>query len=242
MRFDIRFDPVAPRIQETTEIASTSRIRFPRQDEERSPPRKRSFQIRRRSKRELAALMLSVYHFRRQSVPRSLMEMKLVREAVHAVLHFRSLWAECLSEDVSRNLDWLEQLSDSWVHLRDLEFTAASVGCTWIANPLEALRGLFDGADDDAGFSFHYYLNLAAGSDWFPVPFLNKLAQVHFEAIQRPHQNRIIGWMGLMSDMIRVWRFQSLTSRQCDRGASKASIAVGSAVAAQSSLGAGSVD
>lgn len=236
MRFEIRFEAVAPRIPEPTEVAAASRIRFPKQDEEQTPPRKRRFHLRRRSKRELAALLLSVLHFRRQSIPRSLVEMKLQREAVHAVLHFRSLWSQCLSEDVSRNREWLEQLSDSWVHLRDLEFTAQSVGCSWIANIVEALRGLFDRTEGESGFSLLYYLDLAAGNDWFPVPFLNRLAQLHAEALRDPQHNRIISWLGLMSDIIRVWRFQSLTTPQLGRGAIKTSDAEVSANALSSSV------
>jgi hypothetical protein len=166
-----------------------------------------------RPKSALAVAIFRVFRFCRLPIPRSLRELDLRREALAQVSCLTGLLNQVSQADCSGRLDWLSGLAHCWTGLRRVLALAESIGCEWISEPLRAVLSIIGSHGDRVDYAFGRYLDLNAGDQWFPVPFLDLVTQLHEQYLERGNASALGIWLNLLNELLQTWRLHALPIR-----------------------------
>ena len=129
-----------------------------------------------------------------------------IRELVG--LFFTMTRRDCSSEPA-----FLARFAGQWKLLKDLEHLAMEAGHLQGAGLVTRVEGLLSSYPPGDEFHLAYYLSLSAGEDWFPMPFLLLVRELHLEMQDDPKQAHLTLWIRALCRMLRDWYSETVIER-----------------------------
>ncbi len=125
-------------------------------------------------------------------------------EFLDHIIEFRRLLALLMRKDLSRDLNFIEELSKAWLKLVG---DSKTLKITQQGDPIPVMKLNFflntlshypPGEEHSLGF----YLSAYAGKDWIPFPFLNILQKVHEDHLAKLETSILTGWISLLGNIL----------------------------------------
>lgn len=125
-------------------------------------------------------------------------------------VHFKETLNRLLEEDLSMDMRYLTELSQSWIHLHE---TTTQINIHGYVDD-EQFKQILDGSNvftdklkhfkASQEYPLAYYLQQQAGNDWVPFPFMNQLRALHEEAQQMTQESTLHNWIRDLDHLIQL--------------------------------------